>query len=93
MVKPHTLKVIVLIPTRLEFSSEQWGVSAGSYGDIAITVNFPVAFSEFKAVVAAGYQNQQKASSQTNLQIDTGNLAYIRVWPNNEGFGWIAIGR
>lgn len=71
----------------------QWGVSAGSYGDVAITVNFPVAFSEFKAVVAAGYQNQQKESSQTNLQIDTGNLAYIRVWPNNEGFGWIAIGR
>ena len=62
----------------------QWGVSAGGYGDLAITVNFPVAFSEFKAVVAAGYQNPQKASSQTNLQIDTGNLAYIRVWPNSE---------
>lgn len=71
----------------------QWGVSAGSYGNIAITVNFPVAFSEFKAVVAAGYENQQIAGSQTNLQIDTGNLAYIRVWPNNGGFGWIAIGR
>ena len=77
----------------LHLAFEQWGVSAGSYGDVAITVNFPVAFSEFKAVVAAGYQNPQKESSQTNLQIDTGNLAYIRVWPNNEGFGWIAIGR
>lgn len=77
----------------LQNQVKQWGVSAGSYGDVAITVNFPVAFSEFKAVVAAGYQNPQKESSQTNLQIDTGNLAYIRVWPNNEGFGWIAIGR
>ena len=84
---------LYLISGGLPWESKQWGVSAGSYGDVAITVNFPVAFSEFKAVVGAGYQSQQKASSQTNLQIDTGNLAYIRVWPNNEGFGWIAIGR
>lgn len=72
MVKPHTLKVIVLIPTRLEFSSEQWITGLASDRNVGHEFTLPVACTVYAYTVTHQGSSPGATGIENNKVYDVG---------------------
>lgn len=81
--------MIVWIPTRLEFSSEQWGINKAG------AVSFPIAFTNFSRIACfhnGAYFNYAKSNTDSPLTGFTLDVKDASSGGTGTDAGWIALG-